>query len=136
VPVGVPFEGFEQADAGPAIGDSFAVECVGLGATVLPAAPALWRLVGTGERRAREIFDQLAQITLARHPHYRVPLLDDAGAPTGVDVLRVVETGIRPVIDIAMTHREPGRGMVGFGLTSPPFACFQSAAQALRARRP
>jgi hypothetical protein len=135
VPAGVPFDGYDAGDVGPAIGDSFAVECVGLGATVLPAAPALWRAVGVDAAGAREIFDRLGEIALARHPHYRVAALQDAGAPTGIDVVRVVQTSIRPVIDIAMTHREPGGGMVGFGLTSPPLACFASAALAVRERR-
>jgi hypothetical protein len=33
-----------------------------------------------------------------------------------------------------MIHREPGRGMIGFGLTSPPMACFEQAAEAFAAR--
>jgi hypothetical protein len=134
VPEGVFLEGFGPADAGPACGDSLAVECAGLGATVLPAAPALWPLVGADEARARRIFEQTEGIALGEHPHYRVPVLGDRGAPTGIDLLRVVETGIRPVIDIVMVHREPGRGMIGFGLTSPPMGCFEQAAQAFRAR--
>jgi hypothetical protein len=133
VPAGVCFEGYGPADIGPAIGDSFAVECVGLGASALCAAPALWPLVGADEAQARTLFDDLRRITLAEHPHYRVPLLADAGTPTGVDVLRVADTRTRPVIDIAMMHREPGGGMIGFGLTSPPPACFEQASDALRA---
>ncbi len=134
VPEGVFLEGFGPADAGPGCGDSLAVECAGLGATVLPAAPALWPLVGADGARARRIFEETELIALGEHPHYRVPVLGDRGAPTGIDLLRVVETGIRPVIDIVMVHREPGRGMIGFGLTSPPMSCFEQAAQAFRAR--
>ena len=134
VPEGVFLEGFGPADAGPGCGDSLAVECAGLGATVLPAAPALWPLVGADEARARRIFEETELIALGEHPHYRVPVLGDRGAPTGIDLLRVVETGIRPVIDIVMVHRESGRGMIGFGLTSPPMGCFEQAAQAFRAR--
>ena len=59
------------------------------------------------------------------------PVLGDGGAPVGVDARGVVETGIRPVIDIVMVHPERGRGMVGFGLTSPPLACFEQAVEAL-----
>ena len=121
-------------DAGPGCGDSLLVECCGLGAAVLPAAPALWPLVGADEARARAIFEDTGRIALGEHPHYRIPVLGDRGAPTGIDVLRVVETGIRPVIDIVMLHREQGRGMIGFGLTSPPFSCFEQAAAAFRER--
>jgi len=134
VPAGVLLEGFGEADAGPACGDSLLVECAGFGASVLPAAPALWPLLGADEARSRQIYEETAQIALGEHPRYRVPALGDRGAPVGIDVLKVVETGIRPVIDIVMIHREPGRGMIGFGLTSPPMACFEQAAEAFRER--
>ena len=128
VPEGVLLEGFTCDDAAPGCGDSLLVECAGLGASVLPAAPALWPLLGVDEERARLIFEATREIVLAEHPRYRVPVLADAGAPVGVDLQRVLETGTRPVIDIVMLHREPGRGMIGFGLTSPPLACFEQAA--------
>jgi len=128
VPEGVLLEGFTCDDAAPGCGDSLLVECAGLGASVLPAAPALWPLLGVDEERARRIFEATREIALAEHPRYRVPVLADAGAPVGVDLQRVLETGTRPVIDIVMLHREPGRGMIGFGLTSPPLACFEQAA--------
>jgi hypothetical protein len=134
VPEGVFLDGFGADDAGPGCGDSLLVECAGLGATVLPAAPALWPLVGADEARARRIFGDTVAIALGEHPHYRVPALGDRGAPTGIDALRVLETGIRPVIDIVMLHREAGRGMIGFGLTSPPLACFEQAGAAFRER--
>jgi hypothetical protein len=120
-------DGAGAQDAGPACGDSLLVECAGLGASVLPAAPALWPALGVGESRAREICENTHEIALAEHPRYRVPALGDRGAPVGIDLERVVETGTRPVIDIVMIHREPGRGMIGLGLTSPPVACFAAA---------
>lgn len=128
VPEGVLLEGFTYDDAAPGCGDSLLVECAGLGASVLPAAPALWPLLGVDEERARRIFETTREIALAEHPRYRIPVLGDSGAPVGVDLQRVLETGTRPVIDIVMLHREPGRGMIGFGLTSPPLACFEQAA--------
>ena len=106
------------------------VECAGLGATLLAAAPALWPLVGADERRARKIYDDTVEIALGEHSHYRVPALGNRGAPTGIDLHRVLKTRLRPTIDIVMVHREPGRGMIGFGLTSPPMACFEQAAAA------
>jgi hypothetical protein len=130
IPDGVLLAGFTDDDAGPGCGDSLLVECAGLGASVLPAAPALWPLLGVDEARARRIFEATREIALAEHPRYRVPALGDAGAPVGVDLERVLATGTRPVIDIVMLHREPGRGMIGFGLTSPPLACFEQADRA------
>lgn len=133
-PRGVPGESFSQADAAPACGDSLLVECAGLGASVLPAAPALWPLLGVDQARAKEIHDATATISLGEHPRYRVPALAGRGIPVGIDLMEVVATGIRPVIDIVMLHREAGRGMVGFGLVSPPMACFEAAAAAFRER--
>jgi len=124
-------EGADAHAAGPACGDSLLVECAGLGASVLPAAPALWPALGVDEPRAREIYESTLEIALAEHPRYRVPALDDRGAPVGIDLRRVVETGKRPVIDIVMIHREPGRGMIGLGLTSPPPECFDIALRKL-----
>jgi Protein of unknown function (DUF1116) len=132
VPDGVLMEGFTAADAGPGCGDSLLVECAGLGASVLPAAPALWPPLGVRERGAARIYDRATKIAIAEHPRYRVPVLGDRGAPVGVDLSRVLETEIRPVIDIVMLHREAGRGMIGFGLTSPPMACFEQAVGTLR----
>jgi hypothetical protein len=134
VPEGVLFDGFDLDDTGPACGDSLLVECYGLGATVLPAAPAFWPTVGVDEAIARKLTADASRIALGTHGDYRVPVLGDQGAPIGVDVRRVVETGIRPTIDIVMVHPEPGRGVIGFGLTQPPLECFTAAAEALDAR--
>jgi hypothetical protein len=131
VPEGVLLSGFGPADAGPGCGDSLLVECFGLGASVLPAAPALWPLLGVDEARTRQIYEDARRIALAEDTRFTVPLLGDRGAPVGVDARAVVETGIRPVIDIVMVHPERGRGMVGFGLTSPPLTCFEQAIEAL-----
>lgn len=134
VPQGVPAEGFTAADAAPGCGDSLLVECAGLGASVLPAAPSLWPLLGVDQPRATRIHEDATKIAVGRHPRYRVPVLGDRGAPVGVDLLKVIETGTRPVIDIVMLHREAGRGMIGFGLISPPMACFEKAAAAFGKR--
>jgi hypothetical protein len=134
VPEGVFLEGFGPDDAGPSCGDSLLVECAGLGATLLAAAPALWPAVGADEQRARRIYDETVEIALGEHGQYRVPALGNRGAPTGIDLRRVLETRLRPTIDIVMVHREPGRGMIGFGLTSPPMACFEQAGAAFGER--
>jgi hypothetical protein len=134
IPEGVFLDGFGPDNAGPSCGDSLLVECAGLGAAVLAAAPALWPRVGADEARARRIFDDTVAIALGEHEDYRLSALDDRGAPTGIDLLRVLETGLRPTIDIVMVHREPGRGMIGFGLTSPPMACFEQAGAAFAER--
>jgi Protein of unknown function (DUF1116) len=132
-PAEVP-RGAGSAEAGPACGDSLLAECAGLGASVLPAAPALWTALGVDEPGARELNESAREIAFAEHPRYRVPVLADAGVPVGVDARRVAGTGKLPVIDIVLIHRTPGAGLVGLGLTSPPLACFEQALAALDRR--
>jgi hypothetical protein len=42
-----------------------------------------------------------------------------------------METGILPVINTAIAHKEPGIGMIGAGITHPPVEAFQKALRAL-----
>ncbi len=49
------------------------------------------------------------------------------GIPSGIDVLKVLETGMLPVINTAIAHKEPGIGMIGAGLTNPPTNVFNEA---------
>ena len=52
--------------------------------------------------------------------------------PTGIDVCRVVDTGIAPAMDIGVAGR--GGGQIGAGLMRAPIACFASAAHAFADR--
>jgi hypothetical protein len=61
---------------------------------------------------------------------YQIPALDFRGSPTGIDVRKIVETGILPVVNTGIAHREPGIGMVGAGLVKPPENCFRDAVSA------
>ena len=89
------------------------------------------KFVGGTPERALEFTRRMYQITLAENSAYQIPALDFRGTPTGIDVLRVVETGIVPAINTGIAHKEPGIGMVGAGLVTPPMACFREAALAL-----
>jgi hypothetical protein len=42
-----------------------------------------------------------------------------------------VETGIAPIINTGIAHREPGVGQVGAGMVRAPLACFERALEAL-----
>jgi hypothetical protein len=91
------------------------------------------QFVGGTPQRALDTTKRMRRITLAEHPAYQIPALGFRGTPTGIDVLRVVETGIVPAINTGIAHKEPGVGMVGAGLVTPPFACFAEAARELAA---
>jgi hypothetical protein len=73
------------------------------------------------------------EITVGRNPAWTLPTLDYAGVPTGIDVRKVVETGIAPAINTGIAHRQPGIGQVGAGIVRAPLACFERALEALGA---
>ena len=127
VPTGVLMPGFGIDDVAPACGDSLMVECAGLGASVLPAAPAFTPVIGATVEDAAKYARNAYSIAIGEHPHYRVPALGFRGIPIGFDVREIVRTGVLPVIDIMMGHCQPGVGMVGMGLVSPPMKCFEDA---------
>ena len=83
-------------------------------------------------RRARLSRARWARSPSARNPEWTIPALDFAGMPTGIDVRRVVETGIAPAINTGIAHRMPGVGQVGAGVARAPLACFEQALLALR----
>jgi hypothetical protein len=70
-------------------------------------------------------------ITLTRNPEYTIPALGFAGTPTGIDLRRVVESGVAPVINTGIAHREPGIGQIGAGIARAPLGCFAAALRAL-----
>ena len=127
---GLFVSGYNAADAGADMGDSAITETVGLGGFVLEGAPAINEMLGATAADAAQAASEMRAITVAEHPVWMLPILDFRGAPLGIDIRKVVDTGILPIIDTAIAHKEPGHPIIGAGLTRPPFACF---AQALRA---
>ncbi len=128
---GLYLPGFTAADAAPDIGDSTITETAGLGGFAMAAAPAIVQFVGGTASEAVRLTRRMYGITLGEHPAYRIPALDFRGTPTGIDLLRVVESGVVPVVNTGIAHKEPGVGMVGAGLVKPPPACFRDALAAL-----
>ncbi len=130
---GLYFPGFGPEDANPDMGDSAITETGGLGAFALAAAPAIVQFVGGSPRLAVETTRRMYEITLAEHETFKIPALDFRGTPLGIDVRKVVETGITPAIDTGIAHREPGVGQIGAGLSAAPMECFLQALDALAA---
>jgi hypothetical protein len=124
---GLYLPGFTAADAAPDIGDSVITETTGLGGFAMAAAPAIVQFVGGSAADAIRFTRQMYGITVAEHPRYKIPALDFRGTATGIDLVKVVETGIVPVVNTGIAHKQPGVGMVGAGLVKPPMACFHEA---------
>jgi hypothetical protein len=66
--------------------------------------------------------------------HYQLPALGFRGSPLGIDCREVVHTGVLPVVNTGIAHREAGVGQVGAGLVKPPMEAFTAAVQALAER--
>ena len=131
MPQGLYFPGYSAADANPDMGDSAIVETVGLGGFAMAAAPAVVGFVGAGRAADAAVFTRsMGEITHTSNPAWTIPQLDNAGVPTGIDIRRVVETGIAPTINTGIAHRKPGVGQVGAGIVKAPMACFEAALEA------
>lgn len=134
MPVGLYFPGFVESDGNPDLGDSAICETAGFGGFSLAASPALVQLVGGSVAAAVGYTREMYEITAARNPTLSLPNLDFAGAPCGIDVRKVVDNGIRPVVTTGIAHREAGVGQIGAGVVRPPMDCFAQAVLALARR--
>ena len=127
VPTGLFLGSYTQADANPDIGDSAITETYGLGGFAMAAAPAITAVVGGTAHTALNATLEMYEITLEENPRHQIAALDFRGSPTGIDVRRVVETGIRPLINTGIAHRQAGVGQVGAGLVRAPLDPFLAA---------
>jgi hypothetical protein len=101
----------------------------------MAAAPAVVGFIGAGRASDAATFTRaMGEITWAPNPEWTIPALDHAGVPTGIDIRRVVETGIAPTINTGIAHRQPGVGQVGAGVVKAPLTCFEAAVRALAAK--
>jgi len=134
-PVGIPqglyLPGFSQDDAAGDIGDSAITETAGLGGFAMAGAPAVIKVVGGTPADAVAFTEAMYGITLTRNPSWTLPPLGFAGTPTGIDVRRVVDSNVRPIINTGIAHKQAGVGQVGAGLVRPPLVCFTAALAAL-----
>ncbi|MFD2391768.1 bifunctional FdrA/YlbE family protein [Enterococcus gallinarum] len=127
-PKGLYFTGFTEADGNPDIGDSAITETVGVGAMAMVAAPGVTRFVGAGGfEDALETSNEMAKICLGHNSTFSIPTWDFQGTCLGIDIRKVVETGITPVINTGIAHKEAGVGQVGAGTVRAPLGCFENA---------
>ena len=129
---GLYLPGYNENDAGIDMGDSAITETVGWGGFVIGGAPGILSLVGGTPEEAIGYSKEMTNITMTTHPTYRMPALGSVGAPIGIDIRKVVQTNILPIIDTAIAHKEPGHPIIGAGLVRAPFQCFKDALVAFR----
>jgi hypothetical protein len=128
---GLYFPAYTTKDAAPDLGDSAITETAGLGGFAMAAAPAIVKFVGGSPQDALANTLAMTHITLKRNGAFTLPALDFAGTPACIDARRVVDTGMLPVINTGIAHKEPGVGQIGAGVTRAPLACFTQAVAAL-----
>ncbi|MGB7979760.1 MAG: DUF1116 domain-containing protein [Candidatus Nanopelagicales bacterium] len=127
---GLFFPGYSIADANPDLGDSAITETLGLGGFAMAASPAITQFVGGTPEDALATTRSMRRITARAHPAYSIASLNFTGTPSGIDVLRVLDTGVLPVINTGIAHQQAGIGQIGAGIVSaPPEVFLQAVAQ-------
>lgn len=127
---GLYFPGYGPQDANPDIGDSAVAEVHGLGGFALAAAPAIVGFVGGTPADAIRISEEMATITVGRHRELQLPALNFVGSPLGIDIRAVADSGVEPTITTGISHREPGIGQIGAGITHLSMDCVIGALRA------
>lgn len=132
MPEGLFFTGYSQEDANPDIGDSAITETFGVGGMAMIAAPGVTRFVGAGGfDAAQNISNEMQEICIDHNPNLSIPTWDFKGACLGIDIRKVVETGITPLINTGIAHKKAGVGQIGAGTVRAPLECFTKAVEAL-----
>lgn len=123
------FDGHSEDEIAWMGGESPITETVGLGGFAQAGAPGLQRYQGGSPELMVQRNLEMYEITVGEHPHFLIPYLGFRGTPTGIDVERVVASGILPVMDIGVAGRDGGQ--IGAGVIRAPLECFTQAVELL-----
>ncbi len=127
-PQGLYFAGYSGEDANTDIGDSAITETFGVGGMAMIAAPAVTRFVGSGGfYDALNTSNEMSEICISQNTNFPVPTWDFRGICLGIDARLVVESGVTPVINTGIAHKQAGIGQIGAGTVRPPLTCFEKA---------
>jgi len=124
-------EGNSPADAAADIGDSAVIECVGIGGMAVAASPAVASFFGGRAADAIARTRLMGEICAARSERFKIPSLDYAGSPVGIDARLVVDLRITPQISTGVLHASSGAGQIGAGVAHQPVDPFADALIAL-----
>jgi len=113
-------------------GESIIAETVGLGGFAQACAFPLQQYQGGTAQAMVERNEELYRITIGENTDFHIPFLGYRGTPTGIDIFRVLQTGITPAMDIGIAGRDGGQ--IGAGVVRAPLQCFEAAAAAYDAR--
>lgn len=121
------FEGFDESCAAPVFGDSYYSEPAGLGGFAMAAAPAIVSFIGGEPDLGIKTTKEMYEITTTEHKYYKIANLGYRGTPLGIDIRKVLRTGILPIINTGIAHKNPGVGQVGAGRIRLSLELFKKA---------
>lgn len=125
-PTGPVLPSAARARPSGAIGDSAIVDALGFGGQCLTQAPEIMSLLGP--YLPRGITDLPERLLTAVHPAF-----GDLGIRTGLDAARIVETGLSPVVTLAIIDATGQGGLIGRGCYQPPVSLFEEAIAKMKA---
>ena len=128
------FDGFTADDVEWIGGESHITETVGLGGFAQASAFGLQAYQGGSAAEMIRLNSLMYDITVAEHPDFKIPYYGFRGSPVGIDVFKVTQTQVTPVIDGGLAGKNGGQ--IGAGILRAPLACFTAAEQAYRRRYP
>ncbi|MBT5413848.1 MAG: DUF1116 domain-containing protein [Rhodospirillaceae bacterium] len=126
------FDGHTEDEISWMGGESTIAETVGLGGFAQACAFPLQAYQGGSAEAMVAQNLEMYEITLGESPDFHIPFLGYRGTPTGIDIFKVLETGITPVMDIGIAGKDGGQ--IGAGLVRAHPGCFEAAAAAYRDR--
>jgi len=130
VPRGLYFPGYTPADAAGDFGDSAIMETLGLGGYASAAAPAVVRFIGGTPKDAVKMTEDGYRVCAGTSRDFVIPQMDFKGVPTGIDIIKVNETGLVPKSNTGIAHKTAGIGQIGAGVSRAPLSAFQDALRA------
>lgn len=126
------FKGHQEDEITWMGGESPITETIGLGGFAQAAAFPLQAYQGGSPEAMVGLNLEMYRIVAGEHTDFRIPFLRYRGTPTGIDVFKVCETGVTPVMDIGIAGRDGGQ--IGAGTVRAPMACFERAVSLYRER--
>jgi hypothetical protein len=123
---GKVFPGHDESEITWMGGESPITETVGLGGFAQACAFTLQEYQGGSPDSMIAMNREMYQITAGENTTFRIPVFGFRGTPTGVDIFKVLETGVLPVMDVGLAGRDGGQ--IGAGVIRAPRECFERAA--------
>lgn len=123
-------EGCRVENQLPWIGDSSIVECAGMGGMSSAASPIVCSYRDETLSESIKNTKRMKKITTTESADFCIPNMDFECISVGIDIRKVIQFRITPIINGGMISRSGG--WMGAGYAHIPFECFEGAAEAFR----